>query len=415
MMATLKNYLSMLAMAAAVFALPACSDDDDPMPEPPGGEEFVKQGVLTEDETWTAENVYVLDGRVVVDAGVTLTIEPGTIIKAEDGTDASASALIVARGGKLNAQGTADKPVIFTSVNDQIEPGQTESTLGIEDSGQWGGLVLLGRAPISVAAASGEGYLEGIPADLDYGWYGGTVADDNSGTLNYVSIRFSGVAMDEDEEIQGLTLGGVGSGTTISNIEIFSNNDDGVEFFGGAVNVKNLVVYGQQDDGIDVDMAYSGTVENALVIQTAQSGSSLEIDGPEGNMEGSFTLKNVTVDAGGFNKLLCDLRDNAMGTLENIAITNIGAVGSTVNLSDAATENNYNDGKIIFTNWELELPEGKTAADLFTKIVGEDENENPIFELVSNNGAFVDAVAAGGSGADVSVFSWTFTKAQGAF
>src|SRR3546814_4531957 len=83
---------------------------------------------------------------------------------------------------------------------------------------------------------------------------------------------------------------------------------DGVEFFGGNVNVKNILVYGQQDDGIDIDMAYSGTIDNGMVIQTAQSGSSLEIDGPEGNMEGSFTLKNVTIDAGGFDKLLCDLR-----------------------------------------------------------------------------------------------------------
>src|SRR5690606_5327503 len=114
MMATLKNYLSMLAAAAAIFVLPACSDDDDPAPEPPpAGEEFVKQGELTENETWTAENVYILDGRVVVSAGVTLTIEAGTIIKAETESGSGASALIVARGGKLNANGTAEKPIIF--------------------------------------------------------------------------------------------------------------------------------------------------------------------------------------------------------------------------------------------------------------------------------------------------------------
>src|SRR5690606_38268089 len=132
--------------------------------------------------------------------GVTLTIEAGTIVKAEDGSGASASALIVARGGMLNARGTADNPIIFTSVNDGIAPGQTASTLDVEDSGQWGGLVLLGRAPISVAAAPGGGYLEGIPADLDYGWYGGETASDNSGTLDYVSVRFSGVALEEDSE-----------------------------------------------------------------------------------------------------------------------------------------------------------------------------------------------------------------------
>src|SRR3546814_15631689 len=120
-------------------------------------------------------------------------------------------------------------------------------------------------------------------------------------------------------------------------------------------------------------MAYSGTIDNGMVIQTAQSGSSLEIDGPEGNMEGSFTLKNVTIDAGGFDKLLCDLRSGAMGNLQNIAITNIGTTGSTVNLSASDSEANYTNGKITFSNWSLELPEGKTAADLFKKFTGKDD------------------------------------------
>src|SRR3546814_13116829 len=106
----------MLAAAAAIFALPACSDDDDPTGDPPpAGDEFVKQGELTGNETWTAENIYILDGRVVVSEGVTLTIEAGTIIKAEDADGSNASALIVARGGKLNANGTAEKPIIFRS------------------------------------------------------------------------------------------------------------------------------------------------------------------------------------------------------------------------------------------------------------------------------------------------------------
>src|SRR5690606_37850971 len=134
-------------------------------------------------------------------------------------------------------------------------------------------------------------YIEGVPAGLSYGEYGGTDAADNSGSLKYVSIRYSGTTVATDSEIQGLTLAGVGNGTTIENIEIFSNKDDGIEFFGGTVNVKNVVVYGQEDDGLDIDQAYAGTIDNALVIQTEKSDSGLEIDGPEGNAVGSFTLK----------------------------------------------------------------------------------------------------------------------------
>src|SRR5690606_2126471 len=198
-----KLFLPFLALLTIGFVT-SCSDDDDPTPEPPvaEGEEIVKQGIIEANETWTAENIYVLDGRVVVDEGVTLTIEPGTIIKAEDGQEANASALIVDQGGKLIANGTATQPIIFTSVNDGIEIGETASTLEVEDAGQWGGVILLGRAPISVSGASGTALIEGIPADLPYGTYGGDDPADNSGSLQYVSIRFSGVALAPDAEIQ---------------------------------------------------------------------------------------------------------------------------------------------------------------------------------------------------------------------
>lgn len=421
-----KHLFPFLAVLAIGFAT-GCSDDENPAPEPPveGGEEIVKRGILEADETWTSENIYVLDGRVVVDEGVTLTIEPGTIIKAEDGQEANASALIVDQGGRLLAEGTAAEPIIFTSVNDGIEVGETESTLELADAGQWGGVILLGRAPISVSGQSGTASIEGIPANLSYGTYGGDDPVDEfapgqgGSKLNFLSIRFSGVALVQDGEIQGLTLGGVGSATSIKNIEIYSNKDDGVEWFGGNVNVENLLVYGQEDDGIDIDQAYSGTISNAYVIQTAQSGSAFEIDGPEGSLEGSFTLRNITVDGGGFDKLLCDLRDNAMGTLENIVITNAGTTESTVNLADPESEANYLSGKITFSNWSLALPEGKTNADMFTKqvVVGQDENGEDIleFQLVDDNAAFLEALGGDNQGANLSVFDWTYTKSQGAF
>lgn len=404
-----KTLFLLLAMATLTYTT-SCSDDDPvgPGPDEPG-DTLVKTGILEADETWTPNNVYVLDGRVVVNEGVTLTIEPGTIVKAEDGQHSNASTLIVDRGGKLVANGTAEQPIIFTSVNDDILPGEKESTLDpLADAGQWGGIILLGHAPISAANAEGIDYIEGIPSDLSYGEYGGSDAEDNSGSLKYLSIRFSGVALQQDAEIQGLTLGGVGSGTTIENIEIYSNKDDGIEWFGGTVNVKNVLVYAQEDDGLDVDQAYSGTIDNALIIQTQNSGSALEIDGPEGNAAGAFTMKNITIDMGGqASKLVADFREGATGTLENIYLTNVNADGSSVNLNDDQSIATYMAGDIAFRNWTIDLPEGKSAADLFT--VGEKATA-PV-----DNAGFVDQVNGEGTGADLSVFEWTLSKFNGLF
>lgn len=404
-----KTLFSLLALATLTYTT-SCSDDDPIGPDPQEpGETMVKTGILESDETWTANNIYVLDGRVVVDEGVTLTIEPGTIVKAEDGQNTNASTLIVDRGGKLIANGTAEQPIIFTSLNDEIAVGEKESTLDpLADAGQWGGVIVLGNAPISVANSEGIEYIEGIPSDLSYGEYGGTDAADNSGSLKYISIRFSGVALEPDAEIQGLTLGGVGNGTTIENIEIYSNKDDGIEWFGGTVDVKNVLIYGQQDDGLDIDQAYSGTIDNSLVIQTANSGSAFEIDGPEGNAEGAFTMKNITIDMDNQpDKLIADFREGATGTLENIYVTNVNAEGSSVNLNDNASVATYAANQITFSNWTIDLPEGKTIADLFT--LGSEVT------VSVDNAGFVDNVNEESTGADLSAFDWTLTKTQGLF
>ena len=147
----------------------------------------IKTGLISANETWTSDRIWVLAGRVVVNAGVTLTIEPGTIIKGEAGEGSLASALIIAKGGRINADGTASEPIIFTSIDDNIAVGQTAGTnLDATDDGLWGGLIILGDAPISADATSVQ--IEGIPADDTFGQYGGTNAADNSGTLDYISI-----------------------------------------------------------------------------------------------------------------------------------------------------------------------------------------------------------------------------------
>lgn len=332
----MKKFLSMLAIAAMVSSFMACDDDDD---DDSGADNSVDteviSGVITEDQTWTADVIYELAGRVIVGDKATLTIEPGTIIKGREGDGINASVLMVARGGKINAVGTPEKPIIMTTILDNIEVGQTSGTnLTENDRGKWGGLVLLGKAPISVENGL-EAQIEGVPAGEVLGLYGGEIADDNSGTVKYLSIRHGGTSISTASEINGLTLGGVGSGTTISDVEIFGNVDDGVEFFGGTVNVSNIVVTYQGDDAIDIDQAYAGTVDGFLVAHGGDTDCGLEIDGPEGseNTTGKFTLKNGTVKsvAEGAKKL-ADFKSKAQGTLENVVFTGYSA-DKTINIA----------------------------------------------------------------------------------
>jgi len=167
---------------------------------------------ITSDVVWESGKVYVLTSRIAVESGATLTIQPGVIVKGEAGTGANATALLVARGGTIMAVGNADAPIIFTSIADNIEPGQIESpNLDPSLNGLWGGLIILGNAPISADEVPSQ--IEGIPPSDQNGLYGGDDAADNSGMVKFVSIRHGGANIGEGNEINGLTLGGVGSGT----------------------------------------------------------------------------------------------------------------------------------------------------------------------------------------------------------
>jgi len=321
---------------------------------------IVVSGLVEANQTWTADNIYELAGRVIVSEGVTLTIEPGTVVKGREGQGINASALMIARGGKLNAVGTAQDPIIMTSVLDDIMPGEAQgSTLTENDKGKWGGLVVLGKAPISYSGAT-EAQIEGVPADEALGLYGGDVADDNSGTIQFVSIRHGGTEISGGSEINGLTLGGVGSGTVISDIEIFANVDDGVEFFGGSVNVSNILISYQGDDGVDIDQAYAGTVDGFMVIHSGDTDKGLEIDGPEGtdNADGKFTLKNGTITGNGNIANPADFKSKAQGTVENVIFKGYDAgqkikIAASYDVGCASTANAYKnlvDGNLVFTN-----------------------------------------------------------------
>ena len=282
----------------------------------------VVQGFIDEDTQWSSNIVYELKGRVVVKAGFTLTIDPGTIIKGQDGTGTNASVLIVERGAMIDAVGTASSPIIFTSVLDNIQPGRIAGDNLDETVNElWGGLIILGRAPVSTENGDVEGQIEGIPASETYGIYGGSDSNDNSGTLRYISIRHGGITIGDGNEINGLTLGGVGAGTTIDHVEVVANLDDGFEFFGGTVNASNLIVVYQGDDAFDIDQNFSGTLSNIVGITGNGIGTdeALEIDGPEGTTytTGLFTISNGSFINEGNEGSAGDLKSKAQGRIQN--------------------------------------------------------------------------------------------------
>jgi hypothetical protein len=210
--------------------------------------------------TWTSDNIYILDGFVFVNSGQTLTIEAGTVIKGMSGTGSDASALIVARGGRILAEGTAQAPIVFTYENDPLDGSTPYST-----QGQWGGLIVLGNAGLN--SIPGETQIEGIPETETRGLYGGDDDSDDSGIIRYISIRHGGTDIGAGNEINGFTLGGVGSETIIEYVEVISNADDGIEFFGGTVDVKHAVVAFVGDDSFDYDEGWRGKGQFWVAIQ----------------------------------------------------------------------------------------------------------------------------------------------------
>ena len=380
------------------------------------------EGSITSDLTLDASKIWLLKGRVAVTEGVTLTIPAGTIIKAAAGTGADASTLIIARGAKLNALGTNEAPVVFTSISDNILLGGTYPSngpsLSVESRGLWGGLIILGKAPSSFAGDVTELQIEGIPTSDINGLYGGIDPTDNSGTIQFVSIRHGGAEIGEGNEINGLALGGVRSGTTIDHIEVIANVDDGIEFFGGTVNASNLLIWGQGDDALDIDQGYAGTIDGAYIILEAASDHGLEIDGPEGSAPGSFTLKNTTVvgatlncNASGVDGEMADFRKGATGNLINILFKNFAA-GKDVELDASADAASYTSGNLNFTNINIQYPsdkDGLVCSDVETlSQIFDDKSDESSFENDVSVFAQIISSEEGEGITNKSEFSWTF-------
>jgi hypothetical protein len=243
--------------------LAACGDDGgtatpDAMvggaDAPIGGGPVDVTADITADTTWTADNVYTLKNHIFV-RGAELTIEAGTLIKGDQG-----SSLVITNDATLNAVGTADAPIILTS----------SQPAGSRAAGDWGGVVLLGKAPINVSG--GTDNIEGFAAGTAGTEFGGAAGAHDCGTLKYARIEFAGFEIATDNELNGLTVGGCGTGTELDYIQVHKGADDGVEFFGGTANISHVVISQPDDDGLDWDNGWNGNVQFLIVQQSSTAG-----------------------------------------------------------------------------------------------------------------------------------------------
>jgi len=339
-----------------------------------GGNDVIVTENITADTTWTSDNNYLLGGPIWVVDGATLTIEPGTTVYGYEAEGAvTPGALVITRGSKIIADGTAEAPIIFTAlaerdgIDDDGDPATPTIPITLEDSGQWGGLVILGNSILNTANADGKDFgefkVEGFPTSTasDLVTYGGNNDDDDSGILRYVSIRYGGSVLTDNNEINGLTLGAVGRGTTIEYIEVFNNSDDGVEFFGGTVDTKYMAMVFNEDESFDIDQGYRGRNQFWFALQKdvgELSDFGGEHDGGDGDDKtlepfARVQVYNATYIGGGpdgkTGKGVFNLKDNFAGQYHNSVFMDFR--GYAVAISGESTIARANtDGDLSFEN-----------------------------------------------------------------
>ena len=283
-------------------------------------------GAIESDETWSAVDDHLLTCQTFVKDGVTLTIEPGTTVKSlsDDGAGL-APALVIEQGGMIMAEGTADNPITFTS-NIPVEDM-------VDLRGNWGGLIILGNAPISSGTNFVEG-IEGVP-------YGGTDPDDNSGVLKYVRVWYGGKSIGQDNEINGITLAGVGRGTSVSYCEVAWNLDDGFEMFGGTVDLHHCSVYNVGDDSFDTDEGYQGRGQFLYVHKASDSDRCMEMDNQtNGDLDSQPRshpqFSNMTCHGGSADSDMAKLREGTGGDHRNLIL--VDGAGDGIENEDNGSE-----------------------------------------------------------------------------
>lgn len=373
-------------------------------------DQITVKGAIDTDAHWTSNHDYLLDGPVWVTKGHTLTIDAGTVIRAEDGQLESLSCLIISQGAKIDAVGTKSNPIIFTTKYD-TDLTSTED-VGPYESGFWGGILLCGYATTNNAAKVKA--MEGFPETWTQVQYGGDDDHDNSGTLKYVSIRHTGIVFAPNKEMQGLTCCAVGDGTVIDYLESYASGDDGAEWFGGTVNLKHGISAFCKDDTWDTDEGYRGKWQFMFTIQSNVAGNDAlrESDGainPEDSKPYSIPQEwNCTYLGTGMtgvdteNKYGLIIRDNGGGLLGNNIIGDLSGSLMYIETPDTTKAESkgqgsidrVKDGSLLFkNNIFFNIKAGATFEQVVIRKSGEEDIVPAM--LTANNNTIEDPILNG--------------------
>ena len=332
---------------------------------------------------------------------VVLTIEPGAVIFGQSGNDY----LVIHRDGKIMAEGTKTQPIIMTSVQDV----KGEDTA----AGQWGGVVILGSAPSNKCPTDGSDCALQVEGVSEGAVFGGTDWEDDSGSLKYVVVKYAGYEIAPDNELNGVTFAGVGSNTNVDYLQVHSNADDGVEFFGGAVNVKHLVLTANKDDSVDWDNGYKGMLQHVYIEHAKNAGeANRAIEGdndgssPDKEPQSSPIIANMTIIGNNFDTADKDsegiyLREGTAATIINAVVTGPTEMGECLEIEGGATSSvtvdNANSGKIVMQNSVMgcsngenfknaKADDGSVLLDLATWFTDEASNTISTSLLINESG-----------------------------
>jgi len=363
-------------MISTLLGLSACAGDDMMNTGDDSGAQVDGEvrGSIDEDTVWSED--MIIDGIVTVKGGAVLTIEPGVVIRGKNG-----AALVIAQGSRLEAVGTADAPIVFTS-------SQAE---GSRARGDWGGIVLLGEA--STNLMGGVGIAEGLEDQPNYG--GGGSPDDagSCGSLSYVRVEYAGYELTTDNELNGITFYACGAGTSVDHLQVHMGEDDGIEMFGGAWSGSHILITGAGDDSVDIDQGWSGQLQYVVIQQDPGTGNfAFEISNQEANRDAeprtSPRLANVTAIGGtGSKSAGLKLKEGTAGEFYNTIVTGFG--NAAVELTEEQTEAQADAGKIVINNslffenarsgGEPYVVSEMSAFDLQSLV--EDEGNNNLFDV----------------------------------
>ncbi|MDL2223769.1 hypothetical protein LJB92_00460 [Bacteroidales bacterium OttesenSCG-928-M06] len=390
-----KKISYVLIMVSVLNVFVACDDNDDP--EPVNPVELKLKGELTGKKTLKSGNTYELIGGYQVKAGGNLIIEPGVTINASRSIDGQPDYIIIEQGGKIHAEGTKEKPIVMTSTRQQ--------------AGSWGGVHICGKAPINLSGGTGK-------SEIGDASFGGTNPADNSGTMRYVRLEYTGFAFSETKESNGLTMYGVGNGTTIEYVQVYKGSDDGFEWFGGTVNGKYLVSTHSEDDSFDWTDGWIGKGQFWVAIQdqtapgtdgTANGDCLIEADNREDNFgntpQSCPTLANLTlVGNNDSNKQKRGIRLRA-GTAVKIYNALVVGKPSPVTVATAETEQSFLNGtSSIEYLWTNKAFSYESISDLTL----DTKTGNAINQTINFSGGYIGTVEGG---KDLSTDKF-FTKAE---